>query len=324
MARKVHTIHSLPADSPWQGGEPPQGDSGTHADPSTLIRTIDMALRVQRPAVIAHLRGIRLRHPDATPDQLIRILERRYLAAVTTTGAAAGATAVVPGVGTGIALAISGAETIGFLEATALFAQSVTEVHGIRLTDPDRARALVLTLMLGSEGTALIRQFAGEASGRATARGTFWGDLITKTIPRAAMGPVLDRLKHLAVTQLTKIGGASVVGKVMPFGIGAVVGGGGNHLLGRRVVSSSRTAFGPAPMTMPVEIEPRPGSQPLESHIGHAARGAARTLGMVAASGGRAAGRAGAAAAEALRRSRPRTGDRTAPAEITDADNDSP
>ena len=322
MPRKVHTIHSLPADSPWQGGEPPRSDTGTEAEGSTLIRAIDMALRVQRPAVIAHLRGIRLRHPDATPDQLIRILERRYLAAVTTTGAAAGATAVVPGVGTGIALAISGAETVGFLEATALFAQSVTEVHGVRLTDPDRARALVLTLMLGSEGTALIRQFAGEASGRATPRGTFWGDLITKTIPRAAMGPVLDRLKHLAVTQLTKIGGASVIGKVMPFGIGAVVGGGGNHLLGRRVVSSSRTAFGPAPSTMPAEIEPKPGSRPVESHIGHAARGAVRTLGMVAASGGRVAGRAGTAAAGALRRVRPSSGETPAPPELTDGDSE--
>ncbi|WP_433677056.1 hypothetical protein [Microbacterium gorillae] len=319
MPRKVHTIHSLPADAPWQGGKAPQADSDT-VDPSGLIRAIDVALRVQRPAVLAHLRGIRLRHPDVTPDQLIRILERRYLAAVTTTGAAAGATAVVPGVGTGIALAISGAETVGFLEATALFAQSVTEVHGIRLTDPDRARALVLTLMLGSEGTALIRQFAGEASGRAAARGTFWGDLITKTIPRAAMGPVLDRLKHLAMTQLAKIGGASVIGKVMPFGIGAVVGGGGNHLLGRRVVSSSRTAFGPAPMIMPAEIEPKPGSQPLESHLGHAARGAARTLGTVASSGGRAASRAGSAAIEALRRPRGSAKDSPAPEVTTGED----
>ena len=68
----------------------------------------------------------------------MRILERRYLAAVTTGGAAVGATAVVPGIGTGVTLALSGVETLGFLEATALYAQSVAEVHGIAVENPDR------------------------------------------------------------------------------------------------------------------------------------------------------------------------------------------
>jgi hypothetical protein len=68
--------------------------------------------------VIAHLRSIRLRHPDASTSDIVRMLERRYLAAVTTGGAAVGATAVVPGIGTGMTLALSGVETVGFLEAT--------------------------------------------------------------------------------------------------------------------------------------------------------------------------------------------------------------
>ena len=46
----------------------------------------DKLLSVQRPVVLAHLRSIRRGHPNATPDQVIRILERRYLAAVTTGG----------------------------------------------------------------------------------------------------------------------------------------------------------------------------------------------------------------------------------------------
>ena len=94
-------------------------------------------------------RRIRNRNPHASPADALRILERRYLTAVTTGGAAVGATAMVPAVGTGTALALSGAETVGFLEATALFAQSVTELHGIALEDPERARTLVLALMVG-------------------------------------------------------------------------------------------------------------------------------------------------------------------------------
>ena len=37
---------------------------------------------------------------------------------------------------------------------------------------------------------------------------------------------------------------SNVIGKALPFGIGAAVGGTGNHLLGRRVIVGSRRAFG--------------------------------------------------------------------------------
>ena len=150
-----------PASTAQPGSAPHADDGRAHG----VERGIDLALSMQRPVVVAHLRSIRRRVPNASPDQLIRILERRYLTAVTTGGAAVGATAVIPGIGTGVTLALSGVETAGFLEATALFAQSVAEVHGIPVDNPERARALVMTLMLGQEGSDLVRQFAGQATG---------------------------------------------------------------------------------------------------------------------------------------------------------------
>ena len=96
-------------------------------------------MAIHRPAVLAHIRSVRRRSPQASPVEIIQILERRYLAAVTTGGAMVGATAVIPGVGTGITLVISGVETAGFLEATALFTQSVCEVHGIAVVDAEQA-----------------------------------------------------------------------------------------------------------------------------------------------------------------------------------------
>lgn len=282
MSDKVHRIHSLPQDAPWAGGLPPVG---SEEHPRT-IRALDRVLAIQRPAVLAHLRSVRLRHPDASPAEIVRILERRYLAAVTTGGAAVGATAVVPGIGTGMTLALSGVETVGFVEATALFAQSIAEVHGIAVVDPDRARALVLTLMLGKEGVDLLAQLAGQAAGRGPTRAGYWGELVTKTLPRAAVGPVVDRLKTAFVHQFAARGGASVIGKALPFGIGAAIGGAGNHILGRRVVVGSRRAFGVAPVRLPAELEPRPGTLRLE----HAAvAGAQRVGGAVAGAVGSAA-----------------------------------
>ncbi|WP_174843225.1 hypothetical protein [Cryobacterium sp. HLT2-23] len=234
-------------------GGTPQGD----ALPTGFVKGIDRVLAIHRPVVLAHIRSIRRRNPYASPEQIVRILEKRYLAMVTTGGAAVGATAVIPGVGTGITLALSGVETAGFLEATALFTQSVSEVHGIAVEDPERARALVMTMMLGREGSDLVRQLAGQVTGSGTARTTYWGELITNNLPRAILGPLTDRLKSVFLRQFATRGSASLLGKALPFGIGAVIGGAGNHILGSKVMHASRLAFGPAPAGFQPNLDPR-------------------------------------------------------------------
>ncbi|MFD5215980.1 hypothetical protein [Microbacterium sp. NPDC058345] len=289
MRDKVHKIHSLPDDAPWDGAVPPVG-SPEHP---LAVRGLDRVLSVQRPLVIAHIRSIRLRHPEATPDQIVRMLENRYLAAVTTGGAAVGATAVIPGIGTGVTLALSGVETVGFMESTALFAQSVAEVHGIAIDNPERARALVMTLMLGKEGVDLVSQLARQATGKGGTRSSYWGELVTKSLPRAAVGPLVDRLKSAFVRQFASRGGASVLGKALPFGVGAVVGGAGNHLLGRRVLTTSRRAFGVPPAALPQELEPVPGTERIERRMLQGARAVGGGVSGIAGSVGRGLGVAG-------------------------------
>lgn len=221
-----------------------------------MVRGIDRLLTVQRPAVLAHIRSIRRGRPNASPEEIIRTLERRYLTAVTTGGALVGASATIPAVGTGTSLVLSGVETAGFLEASALFAQSVTEVHGIVVDDPDRARALVMTMVLGTAGTDLVRQLAGQVAGTGPVRSKFWGEMVTKSLPRAVMGPIADRIKRTFMKKFAVAQGTNVVGRLIPFGIGAVIGAGGNHLLGRQIVRTSREGFGPAPDTFPLWLEP--------------------------------------------------------------------
>jgi hypothetical protein len=223
-----------------------------------VAQGFDRVLSVQRPVVLAHIRSIRGRRPDASPAQVLAILERRFLTAVTSGGAIVGASAAIPAVGTGTALLLSGVETAGFLEASALFAQSVTEIHGIAVVEPERARTLVMALMLGNAGQDLIQQLATQAAGRGGSRTAYWGEFVTKSLPGPAFGMIADRirssfLKRFAVTQ-----GTSVVGRLMPFGIGAAIGGTGNHLMGRKIVNSARDAFGPAPATFPASLDAVP------------------------------------------------------------------
>ena len=239
------------------GGPPRGGDT-----PRAVDATLDRFLGIQRPVVLAHLRSLRRRHPEASAAELAAILERRYLAAVTTGGAAVGATAVIPAIGTGITLALSGLETAGFLEATALYAQSLSELHGIAVDDPARARALVLTMMLGREGSDLVRQLAGQVTGAGVTRTAYWGELVTTTLPSMVVGPLVDRLRTTFVRQFAVRGGASIVARAIPFGIGA--GGTGNNILGRRVVANSRLAFGAAPLVIPAALTPTDGPGALQ------------------------------------------------------------
>lgn len=240
---------------------------------SMTVRGFDRLLTTQRPAVLAHVRNVRQRNPHASPDQVIRILERQYLAAVTTGGAGVGAASVIPGVGTGISLALTGVETAFFLESSALFAQSVTEVHGIAVTDPDRARTIVMAMMLGTTGADLVRNLAAQVTGRGLPRTAFWGDVIGRSMPQAFVGPIADSMKKAFVGRFARNTGTSAVGRMLPFGIGAVVGGTANHLLGRRVVTSSREAFGPAPSMFPPNLEQlKPPRRPLASYMPQASQ----------------------------------------------------
>lgn len=219
-----------------------------------MVRALQAIMSSQRPAVLAHVRRIRRRSPNAPPDEVIRMLEKHYLTLVTASGASVGAAAVVPAVGIAASLTLSGVETVAFLEASALFAQSVTEVHGIAVDDPERAQSLVMALMLGGAGKDLVTQFAKQMSGGAP-RTAYWGELVTKSMPRVMLDSLADRLRAAFVRRFAVTQGGTVVGRAIPFGIGAVIGGTGNHILGRKVVRNAREAFGPAPTEWPASLQ---------------------------------------------------------------------
>src|SRR5918998_6944014 len=89
----------------------------------------EKAIALQQSLVAGYVARQRRARPDATPAEIIEVLEKQYLRAATGTGAAVGGVAAAPGVGTVLALTLSGGETAVFLEATALFALAVAEVH---------------------------------------------------------------------------------------------------------------------------------------------------------------------------------------------------
>ncbi|MDP5226369.1 MULTISPECIES: hypothetical protein [Arthrobacter] len=218
--------------------------SGVH---SVLLKAVD----VQRPLVVGHLSRLRRKHPNANLAELVVRLERQYLATVTATGAGAGVTAVIPGVGTGTALAVSGVATAAFLEATALFASSVAELHGIRVTDPEKARTMVMAIMLGEEGTALLSAFTGQTFGKGRGAAQVWGTVLRRKTALSGFEPLQGAIQKAFLRSLLKKQGGAFVSRLLPFGVGAVMGGGGNLLMGRAVIANTREAFSALPLVAP-------------------------------------------------------------------------
>lgn len=211
-------------------------------------------LSVQRPVVLAAVRQLRRAHPDATPAELHKTLDSYYKNLATGGGAAVGATAVIPGIGTGAALALAGAETAGFLEASALYSQAVAEIHGLAVREPERANALVMGLMLGQSGRELIDQFSQQASGKGKPMTSTWGETLVTQLPTSLLGSLTTQLRKSLMKRFAAKLGGSVVGRVLPFGIGAVVGGVTNRTMAGKVIEHAHTAFGAPPATFSEEL----------------------------------------------------------------------
>ena len=193
----------------------------------------------------AYVAKLRRSNPDATPAQIVTKLEKHYLAAVMASGAAVGSAAAFPGIGTLTALSAVAGETVLFLETTAAFALAVAEVHGIPVEDRERRRNLVLGVLVGDAGKGAVKDLlgAGRTSGAWLAE--------AELLPLPVVSQLNSRLTQYFVKKYTMKRAAMAFGKLLPVGIGAAVGGGGNRMMGKKIVANARSAFGPAPARWP-------------------------------------------------------------------------
>lgn len=232
-------------------------DEKPSAAAKALSQIIERSSRVQAPAVKAYVDRLRSHNPDATPAEITTKLEKHYLAAVMASGAAVGSAAAFPGIGTLTALSAIAGETVVFLEATAVFVLAVAEVHGIPADHRERRRALVLAVLVGEDSKQAIADLLG--TGRTS--GAWLADGAA-TLPLPAVSQLNSRLLKFFVKRYTIKRGAMAVGKLLPVGIGAVIGGVGNRMMGKRIVANARQAFGSPPPRWPATLHVLPPAAP--------------------------------------------------------------
>lgn len=227
--------------------------SGESEDRSRIVKALvnafDKAISIPDPAIDAYVRRLRAWSAkqsrtgdpiDRGPAWAVRAAEKQYLAAVTSMGAGSGAVAAAPGVGTAVSLALMGGELAGNLGATALYILAVAKIHGLDASDVERRRTLLYVALLGQSAPKAVEKALGRA-------GPYWAKTIIKNLDREAIAAVNRVLGPRFVTLYGTRQGVIVLGRVVPFGIGAGVGAVANIAIGFTVVKGVRRAFPPPP-----------------------------------------------------------------------------
>lgn len=210
------------------------------ANHSLVMRALDSALKQADKAATPLVEGMRRRNSAADDAAVLKRLDKYFLSTVGSSGAATGASAAVPAVGTMTSLGLAAGDTTLFLSTAATYVLAVSKVHDAQPTELEHQRALVLAILMGSSGSATVTKIAGRTGG-------YWGRTLANAVPLSSIRAVNKVLGPSFVTRYGTRTGILVLGKAMPFGVGAVLGGGGNLAMASLVIKSTRAAFGPLP-----------------------------------------------------------------------------
>lgn len=183
-----------------------------------------------------------------TFDERLRSINKTFRRELSAMGAASGAVAAAPGLGTAAAASALAADLGWFAMRATDLIMTVGAVHGHTESTAEERRAWVLSVLAFGEDAA--NQFSALLAD-IDAGSLVGGERVSARLAGLAGGDAakLDALRRinasLATSVVTKYGSRRsivAVGKLLPFGIGAIIGGTANYGL-IRVVGSQADRF---------------------------------------------------------------------------------
>ena len=214
----------------------------------SFIRGLDRAVRLQSGVIRAYVDHLRRSNPDASPAEIQAIMDKHFLYAASGTGAGAGGAAAIPGIGFFTGAAAIAGESLVFVDLAAVYTVGSAYLRGIDISDAERRRAIVLMVLSGSQGAAIVDTLIGPNA---------------QKVPSVAMvskfsGPTLSQANSLLTRQLLKSMKKRLrrmwLGKLMPLGIGAVAGTMANRGLAKKVIDGIGPNLGHPPAEFANEL----------------------------------------------------------------------
>ena len=169
-------------------------------------------------------------------DRVRRII-RTYVREMSAVGAVAGAAAAVPGTGAITLVGTAAIELGWFATRTGDLILAVAAAHGHTSATVEERRAWVLSVLaFGDAAPAGFTRVAGEL-------GKGLGRRATERIPAETLRAVNRALGRTIVTKYGTKRGAVALGRALPFGIGAAIGGGANYAFSRAIAYQADRFF---------------------------------------------------------------------------------
>ena len=211
----------------------------SHSGRSTALeRALDKAIAIPASRIEARVARMRRDRPGADAAELVELAGARFRRDAGLSSGAVGASAAIPAISTGAAAALTVGQSAAFIASAVTYVLTVAEIQGVHVVDAERRRALVLSALLGKEGSEAVQGQLGLSS-------MFWAAQLLMQMPLPSVKSINARLIKRVAKRSAAKGGALALGRLLPFGIGAAIGWSGGRALANQVIEGAQAALGP-------------------------------------------------------------------------------
>ena len=207
--------------------------------PTALERALDKAIAIPAARIEERVARMRRDRPGADAAELVEMAASRFRRDAGLSSGAVGASAAIPAISTGAAAALTVGQSAAFIASAVTYVLTVAEIQGVHIVDTERRRALVLSALLGKEGSEAVQGQLGLSS-------MFWAAQLLMQMPLPSVKSINAHLIKRVAKRSAAKGGALALGRLLPFGIGAAIGWTGGRALANQVIEGAASALGPA------------------------------------------------------------------------------
>jgi hypothetical protein len=204
-----------------------------------VLNAVAAALRNREPAIRQKVQELRAQHSDLSPDELADLLIKNTRWRVAASGGAVGATAILPGLGTLLALGTATGQSVYALEQEAELVLAIAIIYGHELSSSDERLIEALVVVGLAGGAVKLREDVMIIGGQRIAVAAF------RRVPQMLLTHTSGRLIGRLLTRVLTTRTAAAVARAVPLAVGVAVGAGFDWVAVSALGRAAKRYYGP-------------------------------------------------------------------------------